>query len=454
MLIRFTVENFLSFKDEVEFSMVAGRTRRHKDHIIPNDKKRDVRLLKTAVVYGANASGKSNLIKAMSFARTLIVEGRSEGQNIPVSPFRFDTAYTHKPSKFQFEIRCNNASYVYGFEVDSRMVRSEWLYEIYTSRHKLIFERKTDSEGNVTVEPESLGVTIDKRKDFVPYLLDTVQSNQLFLKHGVENRVSHFYGIYDWFRKSLVLIYPDTRLSVGFGIMFKNNQDYKRRVSDIISSFDLGFTDIDLPETDLKREWRLPPEVRKYVIQKIKELPREPGGNVAAYIEDLDIYIEVDKSDEVRAYKFETIHNVVGQQKPERMELTEESDGTRRVFDLVPALISLLSDDRERVFVIDELDRRLHANLSHKIIEVFLAKSKQLNSQLIVTTHELQLLDLDLLRRDEIWFLEKNARGSSTVFSLEEFHPRYDKDIRKSYLQGRYGAIPLLPSRRRLELES
>ncbi|MDE2857129.1 MAG: ATP-binding protein [Chloroflexota bacterium] len=452
MLIRFTVENFLSFKDEVEFSMVAGRPRKHPDHILPRKSKRDLRILKTAVIYGANASGKSNLIKAMSFARNLIVEGRSEGQYIPVSPFRFDTAYNDKPSKFQFEIKCSTASYVYGFEVDSRRVHSEWLYEIHTSRHDLIFERRTDSEDNVTLEPESLGVTIDKRTGFIPYLLDTVQSNQLFLKHGVANRVSHFYDIYDWFRKSLVLIYPDTRLSVGFGIMFKNNQDYKRRFRNIISSFDLGFSDIDLPETDLESEWRLPPEVREYVIQKIKELPRESGGNVAAYIEDLNIYIEVDKNDDVRAYKFETIHNVVGQRSPARMELTDESDGTRRVFDLVPALISLLSDDRERVCVIDELDRRLHANLSHKIIELFLAKSEQLSSQLIVTTHELQLLDLDLLRRDEVWFIEKNARGSSTAFSLEEFHPRYDKDIRKSYLQGRFGAIPLLPSRRSLEL--
>ena len=453
MLIRFTVENFLSFKDEVEFSMVAGRTRRHKDHILPRTKRGDVRLLKTAVLYGANAAGKSNLIKAMDFARNLIVDGKSLGQNIPVTPYLFDVNTKDKPSKFQFEFKAGQKSYVYGFEVDANQVRTEWLYEIQAASHKLIYERSTDADGSARLEAGSAQLRIGEKTDFVQLMEDTTPKNQLVLKHGVENKAAFLRDVYEWFRTTLVLVFPESRLSVGFGIRFKGNEEYKTTVGRIISAFDLGFLELDLPEYDLDSDWRLPPEIKEFILQKIREMPRDNDGNVAAFITDLDIFIEADKHDDIRAYKFVTLHDVAGQTKPEVLELTDESDGTRRLFDLMPALLDLLDEERERVFVIDELDKRLHPRLSHKLLELYLSNSLELSSQLIATTHEIMLLDLDLLRRDEVWLINKDGNGCSSVYSLEEFHPRYDKDIRKSYLQGRFGAVPLLPSRRKLKLQ-
>ena len=166
MLIRFTVENFLSFKDEVEFSMVAGRTRRHRDHIISNGKKSDIRLLKAAVIYGANASGKSNLIKAMSFARDLIVKGTTGKQRIGVNPYRFDTETANASSKFQFEIRCSEKTFCYGFVVDKRRVHSEWLYEIRSSSENLYVERATSSDGETSVTFGNLAYTKEQGEQF------------------------------------------------------------------------------------------------------------------------------------------------------------------------------------------------------------------------------------------------------------------------------------------------
>ena len=179
---------------------------------------------------------------------------------------------------------------------------------------------------------------------------------------------------------------PGLQLSVGFGIRFKSNKDYKAAFGKLISMFDLGFLELDLPEYDLESEWRMPPEVKEYIVDRIRAMPRDNDGNAAAYITELDIYIEVDNADNIRAYKFVTHHNVAGQIRPEVLELTDESEGTRRLFDLMPALLDLLDEESERVFVIDELDRRLHASLSHKLLELYLCRSINQTSQLIATT--------------------------------------------------------------------
>ena len=137
-----------------------------------------------------------------------------------------------------------------------------------------------------------------------------------------------------------------------------------------------------------------------------------------------------------------TVHKLPSQKDSVLFEIYEESDGTQRLFDLIPALIELSNNDR--VFVIDEVDRSLHPNLTKSLIEYFLLNSKGLKNQLILTSHESSLLDLKLLRKDEIWFTEKRPSGSTSLYSLEEYKPRFDKEIRKGYLQGRFGAIPLI----------
>ena len=169
MLIRFTVENFLSFRDEVEFSMVAGRGRRHPDHILPRKRKRDPRLLKTAVIYGANASGKTNLIKALAFAKDLITEGTKPNQRIPVVPFRFKQEREAEPSRLEVEIWTNGAIYIYGFEVDSERVHSEWMYEVRPASERMLFERLTDKDGQTEVEFGKIKLASSQHADFLTF---------------------------------------------------------------------------------------------------------------------------------------------------------------------------------------------------------------------------------------------------------------------------------------------
>ena len=452
MLIRFTVENFLSFKDEVEFSMVAGRPRKHSDHILPRLSNRDIRILKTAVIYGANASGKSNLIKAMSFAKNLIVQGTRPNQRIEASPFLFDTTTKDLPSKFNFEVKCNERIYEYGFEVDRRNVQTEWLYEIRPSGPKVIFERSTDLARQTThVIPGSVPYTAEQDEQFFRFVAKGTRPNQLFLTECIERNVAYFEEISHWFNEKLVLVFPDTR-PAGIEIAFMNDETFKSEFIDLIKLFDLGIESIRLEDFELDSETRIPAQVKEQIMQDIRNMSLDPESHAIVQIPALNVLVLIDENQDIVSKKFVTLHRVTGDDKYEPLELTEESEGTQRLFEIIPALFELLSDDRERVFVIDELDRRLHSMLSYKILELFLSNSKRRNNQLIVTTHEVGILDLDLLRRDEIWFVEKNIAGVSSVFSLEEFHPRYDKDIRKSYLQGRFGAIPLLPSRRSLEL--
>ncbi len=453
MLILFTVENFLSFKDEVEFSMVAaGRLRKHKDHVITNGKRGDIRLLKTAVIYGANASGKSNLIKAMAFARELIVSGTQGTQNIATVAFRFDSETKNRPSKFQFEIKCAQRVYIYGFEVDKQRVHSEWLYEMVSSREKMLFERETDRQGKTVIAFGKLAYTTEQNEQFFRFVATGTRQNQLFLKECFERNVLLFAEINKWFTEKLVLIFPDDK-PAGIELAFLSDEAFQNNFVDLIKLFDLGIDSIGLEDFDLDKETRISDEVKDRIKQEILQAGFDPASRIVIQIPQLNILVFVDENQEVISKKIMTLHKVAGEEKSAQLELTEESDGTQRVFEIVPALFELINKNSERVFIIDELDRRLHRLLSYKILEIFLAKSQYQNSQLIVTTHEVGILDLELLRRDEIWFIEKNAKGASSVFSLEEYHPRYDKDIRKSYLQGRFGAIPLLPSRHLIETQ-
>ena len=178
-----------------------------------------------------------------------------------------------------------------------------------------------------------------------------------------------------------------------------------------------------------------------------------PGQDAEAllYNPTLKMLVSVDTVERYKAFHFATMHRVNHEGRNVEFGLLMESDGTNRLFELTPALIRLLSSEDDIVFVIDELDRCLHAHMSRNILDIFLANAVGQASQLIVTTHESDLLDLDLLRRDEIWFIEKDQYSASQIYSLEEFAPRYDVDIKRGYLQGRFGAIPIIPSYNILE---
>lgn len=450
MLIRFSVENFLSFCDKAEFSMVAGKTRQHPEQKLKLKKPNNLSVVKAGVIYGANASGKSNLVKAIAYARERIITGTRLKQLIPFNPFRFAKDCQSKPSEFTFEFSTNDMSYVYGFSLDAQRIHEEWLYEITATSERQIFERKTSADKKTTVV---FNLKFDSKddEDFLRFTARGTRPNQLFLTESIERNVEHFADVYNWFRNSLVIVYPDSKRR-GLSAEFMDEGNFKQRFENLLKQFDTGISGIELQKIDLDSEPALQP-IASDIRYDLRNLAH---GNIegiaisfAAPTGQYYLFFASEGS-EIQSWKMITAHKVEGEDDPIYLEVNEESDGTQRLFDIIPGLMDLM--DGEKVFIIDELDRSLHPHLTRNILELFL-KGKNNKSQLIVTTHEASLLDLNLLRRDEIWFIEKDGNGKSSAYSLEEYAPRYDMDIRKGYLLGRYGSIPFLNTEIALEWE-
>lgn len=435
MLIRFTVSNYLSFNEEIEFSMIPGKCRSHSHHVIKGNKRSSIKVLRAGVVYGANASGKSNLVKAMSFARNLIINGTRPKKYIPRTHFKFDTSCVNKPSRFEFEFKLKKEAFAYGFELDTQRIHNEWLYKITKTTQKKIFERQTLDNDESQVELGNFHFK-DKREQKLVNLMKT-RENQLFLTQSIEAGIKQFEHISNWFRK-LIIVFPeahDHRLE----FTLEGNGMLHNLLVDFLKRFDTGISGISLKPIDLKSDsTALPQEIQIQLSEML-----EPGKTTIFNTPNNTSYlVSMNEKNELGVFKLMTNHKIKGSTDETSLEIKDESDGTQRLFELIPALYLVLNGDY--VCIIDELDRSMHPKLSFNILEMFLDSRIKHESQLIVTTHETNLLNLNLLRRDEIWFVEKSKEGASSVFSLEEFIPRYDSDVRKGYLLGRFGGIPIV----------
>jgi len=432
MLIRFRVSNYLSFKEEAEFSMVAGKVHQHPEQVVRKTGNQGVDLLRAAMIYGANDSGKSNLVKAIDFARFMITEGVRAKSSIPRKPFKLDEAFSNQPSKFEFEIQISEKIFVYGFKLDNKRVQEEWLREVRASSEKDIFYRVTASD---EVNQINFGIKVSKKeKDLLELVAQTTSPNRLFLQECVERNIKHFSNVYEWFEKSLVIIYPSSYHSlspIGSG----SANTFSDSLVKYLEHFSTGICGYSL-QSIKDPSVEIPPEILEKLGQ---ELDVEHGATVIT--PDNQRFFIKKEAEQIKVSKLLLSHRDKSSGSNILFEMEDESDGTLRLLDLIPTLFPM-KNQRSSVIIIDELDRSLHPSLSYEFLSLFLKQTT--NKQLIVTTHEANLLDLDLIRRDEIWFVEKNAFGASTVYSLEEFSPRYDKDIRKGYILGRFGAIPML----------
>lgn len=437
MLLRFTVENFKSFQGKEEFSMIPSKVSRHNDHVIPPSSRSDIGVLKASVIYGANASGKSNIIKAMHHAQLLITEGKRAGQSLPYEPFKLAKSKVNSPSRFEFEIKCNNVNYAYGFIADHKSIYEEWLFEIDKTKDIALYERRGDE---FDLSGLSSRVQNDDDENFLSFTGLGTPSNRLFLFECFERNVFKqltylkcLKDVFDWFKHKLNIIFPDTKYH---GLEMELYEDNKTAVqlANILRDFDTGISQIKLHELDFESEVNLPNKLKSRIESDLEE-------NEAAFIASPSnrYQIKRDEQGKISAYKLMTSHiDTDGDEV--LFDLIQESDGTQRLLDLAPGLIDLLHKDS--VYIIDELDRSLHSDVTSTLMATFLSKTQGKHSQLIVTTHETNLLNLELLRRDEIWFTAKNKSGSSKIYSLEEYKPRFDRDIRKAYLAGRFGAVP------------
>lgn len=447
MLIRFKVSNFLSFNEEQEFSMIAGKVRNHPKHL---DKGKNLNLLKFTAVYGANASGKSNLVTAMDFARTLIVHKMP--MDIINSYCRINDENKEKTSKFEFEIKLDDKVYAYGFEiiVNKSSIIEEWLYELTPKNgEKMIFLRKPK---------ESQIKFADFFKEKVTKILDTyaggfkTNDSVLFLTEMNRNKddlydneksLLPFKDVYNWFKNKFVINYPDRSISPTYF----TNAEKLQKVNEIISDMGLGVNRVEIADGEID-------ELQKHIPQvAINEMSNRLKDNALKFKNNLKdaemgVLIRGEKEFFIINYYPETgdlkLKKLLFEHKKNKVkfEISEESDGTRRLLDLIEIIISAKTGAK-KVYVIDEINRCLHPQVTYRFISEFLNTEEKNNVQLIVTTHESHIMDLNLLRRDEIWFINKNEDGESKLYSLDQYNARFDKKIRRAYLDGRYGGVPL-----------
>lgn len=428
MLISFTVENWMSFQQETTFSMVATRERQHGKRV-PKIGKYATRLLPVAAIYGGNASGKTNFFKAIHFMRNLVVKGTQPDGLIPVDPFRLDTSSLDQPARFVIELLIEETIYEFAVVLNSATILEERLTLIGSASEKSLYERHGDQ------------IRFDtglKNNAFLNFAFQGTRDNQLFLTNAVSQKVENFRPVYDWFKDTLALVAPDSRFE-PFEQFLDDAHPLYATMNERLPELDTGIVKLGgevIPFDSLV----LPAALRTMLHEKVKE-----GDTVRLLSEKNDRCLVTRKKGELVAQKLISFHPM-NDGTQAKFEMWQESDGSQRVIDLLPAFLSLAAKDSNRVFVIDELDRSLHTLLTRCLLENYLSTcATETRSQLLFTTHDMLLMDQDLLRRDEMWVAQRNELGISTLTPFSDYKDvRYDKDIRKSYLQGRLGGIPKL----------
>ena len=446
MLLSFSVNNFLSIGNSQKLSMLKGSVKNKENHLINYDC--NLKILKFSAIYGANASGKSNLIKAMHFAKSIIINGvKSDSSRFYC---RIDKENKEKITSFDFEIEIDKKFYTYGFDIllASNSIKAEWLYEIDINREKeiLVFSKEIGKPINLNAKYfdnekkiiDRLNVYSEDNKDVdtILFLKTINQNKENFYEEYRNNRVILFQKLFNWFRNSLVIVFPN--YSIDNARFFVKEESVKD-INNIINKFGTGIKECQLVKSDIQDlQSLLPIPVLKNIMTELEALAiKNKSEKKITYTlrinRELFFISKLGEDFEVKKVNF-THKNNYGEYL-----FNEESDGTQRLFDLIEIL---LKKDEERVYVIDELDRCLHPSLTYQFVKMFFETSQK-NTQLIVTAHESRLLNFNLLRRDEIWFANRENNGPTKLYSLEKYNERFDKKIDKAYLDGRYGGVPI-----------
>lgn len=413
--------------------MLTGNYKSHSDHIYCS---KDLELLKVAALYGANGSGKSNLLNALRFLKDLVAGKHNILVNSKQDKFKLSEEYQKKDSVFELEIELEGEVYFYKVSINNSRIVDESLYKTDLAKDILIFSRKYDKKKNKnTVKLSDKYTRSEKDKVYVDVLSDLLTSKELFLSFSkARERYKEIRIVYEWIRKRLVVIFPTYKQNGLTKIYYESKQD-KNRLNELIRALDTGIYSLDLETIPVNREEIADPGI----LNAIDEVEFDNEKIVTVMLSNSTDGIVLMEENEV------IIKTLIANHQNEKGELIafdlkQESDGTQRLIDLIPLAIIL---SEKCTILIDEIDRSIHPYLIKGFINKIVNHSN-LTGQLIFSTHESNLLDLKIFRQDEIWFVEKDKFHSTQLYPLSDYNPRYDLDIRKGYLNGRFGAIPFL----------
>lgn len=434
MLIRFVIENFLSFKEETEFNMLTGNVSEHPEHVQYTEQGIDI--LPTAVIYGNNASGKTNLVIAMARAKEIITKGTTAKDiNFSIPKYGLSHSYSNKPTKFEFEFKTDIAIYAYGLVIDYDRVIEEWLFSISAkTEDELLFSRKGKD-----IEFGKKYIKNKKDKSFLENEARGLRINQPFLAESNARDIGFFDDAFNWFQDRLKVIYPNSTFFEGISVFSSDKLDF---INELLRIADTN-TWVHLEEIDVEEMKKNNPRFKKIIDSSHARMKK----NNIAFEVDNQYYFFVGYDNEegkLSGQKLVSLYFDKETSDEINFDILVESDGTRRIIDLAPCIYGSIYD--KTVFVIDEIDRSMHPLVSKKLLKTFL--SERVNSdqlgQLICTTHEDLMIDKDLLRPDEIWFIQKTNEGVSKLYPLSDFKLWDSINLREGYLNGRFGAIPII----------
>ena len=409
MLIEFSVKNFLSFKEKVTLSLEKenGNENAENTFVYNNEE-----LLKTAVIYGANASGKSNLIKAFTTAILMVRNSNMislGGKWDVLKPFLFSEDTNNSPSEFEFIFIANKIKYRYFFSADEDKIYNESLDAYYSQKPTNIFTRKNTTEYSF----------INSDKKTLESIASKNTENKLFLTSATTWNYEKTKDAFLWFLNSIdTHVSFDSMLDQDLINYSNNDEDLKEFTLKLLKESDIFIKDlrVSYEEKDVDNS--------SFIVNNKNQGPLK-----------------------MKSVKIAMDHEIVDSQKQTKiytLDIEEESSGTKILFALAPILKRAF--EKTKIIIVDELEKSLHPTLVKYIVKLFNnEKLNTNNSQLIFTTHAISLLSLDLFRRDQIWFTEKNAlTGNSDLYPLDSFSVRKEENIEKGYINGRYGATPFI----------
>jgi len=419
MLLQFSVNNYRSIKDTVTFSMLSSSKNENSFKV------KKYNILNSAVIYGANASGKSNLLRAMAFMGRIVLNKTKVIQStdtLPHDPFRLNSSTQDASSTFEIVFFIDETKYRYGFELDNTTVYAEWLYADEKGKEAKLFYRDSEDEDYVNKHKFKEGNRFfdDKKLEI------DILPNQLFIwecdrtKDGVIAK-----SILKWFSRFNLIDGLDHGGYISYTMKKMEDLTFRNEMINLVKTADIGIEDITIEEEevplDMIEKMGLPIDLKEEILKD--------GGL---------------KSVSINTYhkKFDENNNEIGN---EIFELDdEESLGTRKFFKMSAPILNTLQEGK--ILVIDELDASLHPMLTKHLIKLFSDKNINTeNAQLIFATHDTNLLKPQIFKRDQIWFTEKDKYGSTALYSILEIKGvRANDDFEKQYIQGKYGAVPYL----------
>jgi AAA15 family ATPase/GTPase len=424
MLLRFQCKNFRSFRDEQTISLVAARTRSdERDETLIETPIKGVSGLRCAAIYGANASGKTNLLKAMSSFRGTISASQKnwdETDAIPTyEPFLLEEETKRGETEYEADVLIDNTRYQYGFCCNRDTVTREWLVEFGT-RDRTLFRRRTDQD-KVRVDFPGRNLT----GSILENIKQLTRRNSLFLSAAAQNNFEPLKRIHAWFTERFRVVSPDDRgLASQTNSMFKEGK-FSENIRLMIRSADVGVTDIEVIEEEY-------PEPTKKYIKAFLGVMKESSSTTEPF-EEPSSFTHL-----TARLKHKGAHGEIY-----TFDKDDESAGTLRFFAMLGPILTELQDGT--VLLIDEIESSLHPLLVRALVEMVNSKTTNpKGAQVIFTTHSPDLLGAGLLRRDQVWFTEKGEDGVSSIYPLSDFKPRKDQNLAAGYLHGRFGAVPFL----------